>query len=125
MENGRSILFWDDDWIGNGPLKDQPWAYPFMDLGLCLVGRFVVDYIDGGNWRKLYEPDPSLEVIYKTVSCAHIHVSPPDRFVWKLYSKGNFFIASTFSLNDSFVGLPPFWASVWSSRLIPKINIFF
>lgn len=115
MGNGRSILFWDDNWIGNGPLKDQPWAHPFMDLGL--VGRFVANYIDGGCWRKLYELDPGLEIIYKAISCVHIPVSPS--------SEGNFSVASAFSLNDYFMGPPPFWAFVWSSRLIPKINIFF
>lgn len=126
LGNGRSIFFWDDSQFGNRPLKDEPWAQPFMDLCVRRFGRLVANYNEGGCWKKLYEVDLGLEVMFKAISLVHIPSSPsPDKFVWKPTSNGNFSVASTFHSNESFVGHAPYWASVWSSRLVPKVNIFF
>lgn len=67
-----------------------------------------------------------LEDLFNALSLVHILSSATaDKIVWRPSSNGKFSISSAFHLQVSFVGPVPFWSNLRSSKLIPKVNIFF
>lgn len=98
---------------------------PWRDLCIREFESHVANYFVNKEWRKIHEVFPELVDIFNEISKIHIHVSPQrDMVIWRRLPNGVFSVAYAFNSCNDIVGPRLSWGLVWSSKLIPKINMF-
>lgn len=119
---GNFIKFWEDTWLLDSPISDNPDWGKFQDQCKEKFGTTVADYWNLGQWKDLSSVDPSLEHLNKIMN-SMVVVDDEDYLIWKLIIDGKFSVSSLYiqqySSQES-----PCWAKAWVKGFIPKINIF-
>ena len=121
--NGRKILFWEDIWILDHPLCDDPRWNRCMEQCKNQIGTFVVDYWKDDMWVDLNSVDHNLVELGKCLNVFFLNHEEDD-LIWKTNPSGMYSIASTYA--NSFDNHDePCWPKAWVKGMTPKVNIFF
>ncbi|GLJ25876.1 hypothetical protein SUGI_0496000 [Cryptomeria japonica] len=97
LGDGGNIRYWDDRWIGEGPLSNLVWASQFKEKCITLIGSWVADYISNGIWVDLRTLDASLSPLFSWLSLIIIPSSlVEDVVIWNGSTLGQFLMADDF-----------------------------
>ncbi|GLJ44740.1 hypothetical protein SUGI_0940750 [Cryptomeria japonica] len=84
----------------------------------------IIDYIANGNWKNLTFVNFALSIRQLMLSRIHIPSSRmEDQVVWNYSLNGMFSASSAFNVEFDNHMPPPFWALLWNSKLVPKIDM--
>ena len=121
--NGTKILFWEDSWILDHPLCEDPRWNGLMEQCKIQFGNLVSDYQRNDSWVNLLSVDLNLAELAKCLN-AYCLKHDDDVPIWKKDPFGGYSISSAFSFSfEDFEA--PCWALAWVKGMMPKINIFF
>lgn len=125
--SGNQNQFLDDCLLGHASLSNSPFFNYFKEDNITRFWPYVKDNVYDGCWKNLTEISGEPGSLQCSLNLINLSLDPSieDALIWTTSSFGNFSMFSTFRIFYSMYHLPPFWARVWNSKLIPKINISF
>ncbi|MDV3188705.1 MAG: hypothetical protein Q8834_02660, partial [Candidatus Phytoplasma australasiaticum] len=127
--NGMKVLFWEDIWIAQRPLKQ---IFPEL-FSLSLQPRATIfDLWTGQGWnlnlrRNLNDWElADIEAFHNTMAGFSNMNAEEDRVIWQLGNKENFSVKAAYSsLNHSRSRLKPWpWKMILKTRIPYKVNCF-
>lgn len=129
VNNGRKVLFWDDDWLGNGCLKQ---LFPDIYLLNQQQQATIQEVWNNNGWNLTFrrmmndwEIDRSAE-FYGTIQHFGGLEVGEDTLRWTSDSKGNFTANSAYKnmihMESQLSFLP--WKLIWKVKIPYKVVVF-
>ncbi|XP_071700079.1 uncharacterized protein [Rutidosis leptorrhynchoides] len=124
--NGLSISFWNDDWLGNGPLRDRFIRLYHLDSNQNCT---LADRVDVNGWKWEWKRDISsrnmvlLESLVTEMGSIAL-TNEADGWKWVLYDEENFSGSGTRLFIDDRLLPAHSFPTKWVKIVPRKINIF-
>ncbi|KAG5230022.1 ribonuclease protein [Salix suchowensis] len=122
ISSGDDVLFWTDNWLSCGALRQ--WAT--IDVFEELLQTKVSDFLDDGVWDTVCLIACLPDNIVKLITGMHagLNVSGVDKRIWKFTSNGYFSVKTAYSslMKDNNLKLK--WQFLWKLKIPPKVKTF-
>ncbi|KAB5560806.1 hypothetical protein DKX38_005763 [Salix brachista] len=120
--SGDDVLFWTDNWLSCGVLRQRA----TIDLSEELLQTKVSDFLDNGVWDTTCLLACLPDNIVKLITGIHagFNGSGVDKRIWQFTSDGCFFVKTAYSSLMEDNNLKWKWHFLWKLKIPPKVKTF-